>query len=542
MLTADPAVTATDRFWPSSADRSTGARPVPCRDHGAGGTVARRGRDALTLPDGRVGRDRPARRAGRPPARRPLRPPSWSGSSRSAAWSSTWRRRAGSRGAANGAGRPRRGDWRPTREPRPGSRSTAPWSRVRGSPWPTMSARTLGRRHRERRPVRRDDRPPVDRRRPASTTVSIRRDDAITAAIGVVDELLATGALVRDGDRVRLPGAAPVEPGHDPALEAAMDRLGRPRSPWWHRRRSARPHARPAVHRAASASSSARRGSSCWSPTSRTRCRPIGTWPRSRCAWRRAAAHAGGLPRCHRDEPQVRDGDPRRPRPSGDPPADAGGPRPGTEGADVGRGDRDAMTIPSRDRGAIVLAGGRSSRFGRDKLSSHDRRHGHARSRHRCRPDVASVVVVVLAPDDPRTSPTTSSVSTTRTPMRVRWRVWRSGSRPAHARSIGPSSSAATCRAFVRRSWPCCWIAWIPPSTWRCSTTVSGRGPCPVPSGRPSPAPPRPPCSRTGERRLRALSSRLATVAIDLAEWRGLDPAGETLRDIDVPDDLVTPD
>jgi molybdopterin-guanine dinucleotide biosynthesis protein A len=41
------------------------------------------------------------------------------------------------------------------------------------------------------------------------------------------------------------------------------------------------------------------------------------------------------------------------------------------------------------------------------------------------------------------------------------------------------------------------------------------------------------------ERSLRALLRTLRTLRIAEAEWRGLDPAGETLRDIDTPADLV---
>jgi molybdopterin-guanine dinucleotide biosynthesis protein A len=42
-----------------------------------------------------------------------------------------------------------------------------------------------------------------------------------------------------------------------------------------------------------------------------------------------------------------------------------------------------------------------------------------------------------------------------------------------------------------------------------------------------------------GERRLRAILGRLATVVLDEREWRPLDPAGETLRDVDEPGDLA---
>ena len=44
-----------------------------------------------------------------------------------------------------------------------------------------------------------------------------------------------------------------------------------------------------------------------------------------------------------------------------------------------------------------------------------------------------------------------------------------------------------------------------------------------------------------GERRLRSLSSIVRVVVIDGADWRRLDPAGDTLRDVDTPDDLAPP-
>jgi molybdopterin-guanine dinucleotide biosynthesis protein A len=41
-----------------------------------------------------------------------------------------------------------------------------------------------------------------------------------------------------------------------------------------------------------------------------------------------------------------------------------------------------------------------------------------------------------------------------------------------------------------------------------------------------------------GERRLRAVIERLPTVVLDEREWRPLDPTGDTLRDVDEPGDL----
>jgi molybdopterin-guanine dinucleotide biosynthesis protein A len=41
-----------------------------------------------------------------------------------------------------------------------------------------------------------------------------------------------------------------------------------------------------------------------------------------------------------------------------------------------------------------------------------------------------------------------------------------------------------------------------------------------------------------GERRLRSVFDRLPTRILEEPEWRPLDPAGATLRDVDRPEDL----
>ena len=51
---------------------------------------------------------------------------------------------------------------------------------------------------------------------------TLRRDDAVEAATGLVDALVRDGRLVRDGDRLRRPGTSVAV---DPRLTAAMDRL-----------------------------------------------------------------------------------------------------------------------------------------------------------------------------------------------------------------------------------------------------------------------------------------------------------------------------
>lgn len=52
---------------------------------------------------------------------------------------------------------------------------------------------------------------------------TIRRDDAAVAGTRLVDDLVREGRLIRDGEMLRRPGAAPVAP--DPRRAAAMDRL-----------------------------------------------------------------------------------------------------------------------------------------------------------------------------------------------------------------------------------------------------------------------------------------------------------------------------
>jgi len=53
--------------------------------------------------------------------------------------------------------------------------------------------------------------------------VTIRRDEALEAAARVVDDAVAAGKLLRDGDTLRRPGTAVAAP--DPDLAAGMDRL-----------------------------------------------------------------------------------------------------------------------------------------------------------------------------------------------------------------------------------------------------------------------------------------------------------------------------
>ena len=129
----------------------------------------------------------------------------------------------------------------------------------------------------------------------------------------------------------------------------------------------------PAARRPPSGSSSRRAGSSileddlAYAASAYRDARAPGTGP-----GRGHAAHAGRPARRDRDEPQVRDGAPRGPRP-----ARRAAPDPGRPRARTARGARSPAVIED-DGGAwrpegvsgIVLAGGASRRFGSDKLGA----------------------------------------------------------------------------------------------------------------------------------------------------------------------------
>jgi molybdopterin-guanine dinucleotide biosynthesis protein A len=190
----------------------------------------------------------------------------------------------------------------------------------------------------------------------------------------------------------------------------------------------------------------------------------------------------------------------------------------------------------------LVLAGGRSSRFGSDKLA--------ARLGDRTLLDlaiagiaaVASEIVVVVAPGDDRT-PTPID-----RPIRVVVDPERHGGplvgllagleaveQPMVVVAGGdmPSLSPAVLGAMVR--------ALVASGTGWDAVVLASRG-----DRLPLPAVMRTGAATTiarqlvgdGERRLRSLYERLPTRALDEGEWRPLDPGGATLHDVDRPADL----
>ena len=222
--------------------------------------------------------------------------------------------------------------------------------------------------------------------------VTLGRDAAASAAAGLVDELVRDGRLTRDDLHVRRPGTAPAAHELDSTTVAAMDRLERALA-------VAAPPALGEAARAAACPPDGVRALDRGGPDPRPRTRPglceldlsDAGGPGAGDVVARTA-DPGGLPRRDRHEPQVRHGHPRRPRPARDPAPDGSGPR-----ARSTSGGWCVMT--TADISVIVLAGGRSSRFGRDKLAEPlDGRPLLHHAIDAVRP-IAAEIIVVAAPD-----------------------------------------------------------------------------------------------------------------------------------------------
>ncbi len=161
---------------------------------------------------------------------------------------------------------------------------------------------------------------------------TLRRDDAARAADGVIETEVRADRLVRTADRLRLPGTAEAPP--DPARS-------RPR--WTGSSERWPSTAPPPLSEAARAAACPPAGIRELERSGRiavlgpelayamSTYRDLAARALAMCAAR--AAHARRLPRCDRDEPQVRDGDPRGPRPARHPASNRRRPCPGTEGA-----------------------------------------------------------------------------------------------------------------------------------------------------------------------------------------------------------------
>ena len=353
------------------------------------------------------------------------------------------------------------------------------------------------------------------------------REQAAAAAAAMVEELVTSGRLERDGDRLRRPGA--VAPAPDPMLDAAKARL----------ETALGVVAPPSLAEAARAAG----------------CPPAGirdleragrivvlepdlayAMPMYRDLAARALAMAAAsplTPAAYRDaiggSRKYVMAHPRGPRSAGDPASDAGRSRPRTEGP---RPDGAVVTIA-----AIVLAGGRSTRFGRDKLAEPiDGRPMLELAIDAVRV-VAGEVLVVVAPDAVPALPDGTRLV----------HDLHSFEGPLAGVAAGLAATEADAVLVVGGDMPR-----MVPAVLRRMLAALAAGPTgaadivlleSLGERRPLPMAIRTTTARlaadallaSGERRLRALGTHpmLSVIVIPESTWRLDDPTGETLRDVD---------
>ena len=190
----------------------------------------------------------------------------------------------------------------------------------------------------------------------------------------------------------------------------------------------------------------------------------------------------------------------------------------------------------------IVLAGGRSSRFGSDKLRAEIAGRSLLELAIDAVATVATEVVVVLAPDDDRALPP-CSVPIRRTadaeayggPLVGLLAGLELDREPFVVAVVGdmPSAQPAILTALVRA------LSSSPDHVGAAVLASQGRLvplPAVLRTGSATDVVRR--LVADGERRLRSTFERIPTRILDEAEWRPLDPEGATLRDVDRPADL----
>ena len=188
------------------------------------------------------------------------------------------------------------------------------------------------------------------------------------------------------------------------------------------------------------------------------------------------------------------------------------------------------------------MAGGRSRRFGSDKLVAEVDGRTLLQRAVEGVAAVAEEVIVVLAPDDDRPLPTAL------VPIRrvadgeayggplVGLRSGLEAAREPIVVVVGgdmPSLRSSVLAALVR--------ALLAADDTVGAAVLKSRGslvplPAALRTGMASDRVGR--LVEDGERRLRSLFERLPTRVLEEGEWRPLDPAGETIRDVDRPADL----
>jgi molybdopterin-guanine dinucleotide biosynthesis protein A len=190
---------------------------------------------------------------------------------------------------------------------------------------------------------------------------------------------------------------------------------------------------------------------------------------------------------------------------------------------------------------AIVLAGGRSARFGSDKLAAE---LGGAPLLHHALRAVASTcdeVIVIIARDGPEPTLPTGIGATLRV---VRDRMVHPG--PLAALLTGAGVATGDRLLVVGGDMP----SLRPPVLARLVHWTRGDGACLLADDRPQALPfaadretlirEADPLLRTGDRSLRALLTRLDLERIPEAEWRVMDPVAASLSDVDRPEDLAS--
>ena len=186
---------------------------------------------------------------------------------------------------------------------------------------------------------------------------------------------------------------------------------------------------------------------------------------------------------------------------------------------------------------AIVLAGGRSSRFGRDKLV--EPIDGRQMLDHAI--DAVGAVATEIVVVGPRTGPSIARPEITA----VRDELPFEGPLAGLAAGLHALDPAVERVLVVGGDMP----TMVPAVLERLIAALERReasvladddGPRPLPMATrrsvASPAADR--LIASGERRLRALLQALDVDVVPPSTWRPLDPTGQTLRDVDVPDDL----
>ena len=191
---------------------------------------------------------------------------------------------------------------------------------------------------------------------------------------------------------------------------------------------------------------------------------------------------------------------------------------------------------------AIVLAGGASSRFGGDKLAAQFAGRPLLERAVEAAAAVASEVIVVLAPGDDRALPVAS------VPVRRAVDPERHGG-PLVGLLAGLEVAGEPVAIVVGGDMPtlsptvlAVLVRALGATDGADAAVLVERGaarplPLAVRNGAASQAARR--LIGEGERSLRRLLDALSARRLDEVEWRGLDPEGATLRDVDRPEDLA---